>query len=353
MSHKQPSSTFFGDVAPDLAGKVVLVTGGTGSYGRAVVRRLLASYAPRKVIILSRDEQKHYQMQQDFADERLRFFVGDVRDRQRLLRAFDGVDVVLHSAAMKHVPLAEYNPVEAIRTNIGGAENVIDAALERKVRRVVALSTDKAASPVNLYGATKLCMEKLFVAANSYAGAGETRFAVTRYGNVVGSKGSVVPLFAEQRKTGEVTITDPSMTRFWITMPQAVDLSLHALASMHGGEVFVPKIPTADLATLARAVAPEAKQRIVGIRPGEKLHEMLITPDEARQVVDTGKVYVIEPSFPWWGADKHAGSRVPEGFSFTSANAPERLDVARLSAMLAELGYGPDGAKGAAKAHEA
>ncbi|MDI3286257.1 UDP-N-acetylglucosamine 4,6-dehydratase (inverting) [Polyangium sp. 15x6] len=332
----------FGDVSPNLEGKVVLVTGGTGSFGTAMVRRLLAEASPRKVIVFSRDEQKHYQMQQTLDDGRLRYFVGDVRDRDRLRRAFEGVDVVFHSAAMKHVPLAEYNPIEAIRTNISGAENVIDAALERGVERVVALSTDKAVNPVNLYGATKLCMEKLFVAANSYRGASRgTSFAVVRYGNVVGSKGSVVPLFLAQREKGEITITDPRMTRFWITMDQALDLCLHAAAVGKGGEVFVPQIPATDLATLVEALAPDCRRRIVGIRPGEKLHEALITADEARQVVDTGKVYVIEPSFPWWGGSHHEGRRVPEDFCYTSANATHRPGVEELRGMLRSLGFLP------------
>jgi UDP-N-acetylglucosamine 4,6-dehydratase len=329
----------FGDGVPDLAGKSVLITGGTGSFGRAMVNRLLSDFAPRKVIVFSRDEQKHFAMQQELTHPALRFFVGDVRDRQRLLRAFEDVDIVSHAAAMKHVPLAEYNPIEAIRTNITGAENVIDAALDRKVERVVALSTDKAVSPVNLYGATKLCMEKLFVAANSYRGKDGPLFAVVRYGNVVGSKGSVVPLFVEQRKQGRLTITDPTMTRFWITMPQAVDLVLHATAAAHGGEVFVPRIPAADMETLARAMGPDCRHEVIGMRPGEKLHETLITVDEARQAVDTGDSYVIEPSFPWWSSAPHQGRRMPDDFSYTSANAPERLSVEALRTMLRGLGY--------------
>jgi UDP-N-acetylglucosamine 4,6-dehydratase len=331
----------FGEKLPDLEGKVVLVTGGTGSFGTAMVRRLLDDYSPRKVIVFSRDEQKHYQMGQTLDDGRVRFFVGDVRDKDRLRRAFEGVNVVFHAAAMKHVPLAEYNPIEAIRTNISGAENVIDAALERNVELVVALSTDKAVSPVNLYGATKLCMERLFVAANSYRGTHGTRFTVVRYGNVVGSKGSVVPLFLAQKGKGEITLTDPRMTRFWITMDLALDLCLHAAACGKGGEVFVPQIPATDLATLAEAIAPECKQKIMGIRPGEKLHEMLITPDEARQVVEVDRTYVIEPSFPWWGGSAHEGRRVPEDFSYTSANAPERLGVDAVRAMLGRLGFLP------------
>jgi UDP-N-acetylglucosamine 4,6-dehydratase len=330
----------FGDQIPDFNDKVVLITGGTGSLGTALVRRLLAGSSPRKVILFSRDEQKHFHMQQELPDRRVRFFIGDVRDQRRLLRAFEGVDVVFHAAAMKHIPLAEYNPLEAIRTNIGGAENVIDAALERNVGTVVAISTDKAASPVNLYGATKLCMEKLFVAANSYRGAHGTVFTVVRYGNVIGSRGSVVPLFVRQKEAGELTLTDPQMTRFWITMEQAVDLCFHAVAQAKGGEVFIPRIPATDLATLAGAIAPAARLKIMGLRPGEKMHEALITQDEARQVVDCGRTYMIEPSFPWWGASEHhQGVRVPASFSYTSENAPDRPSVEELRRLLDGLGF--------------
>lgn len=344
MTQTPGSALSFGGALPDLRDQVVLVTGGTGSFGRAVTERLLSEYQPRKVIVLSRDEQKHFQMQQEMPDKRLRFFVGDVRDRQRLMRAFEGVDIVLHAAAMKHVPLAEYNPLEAIRTNIDGAVNVIDAALERNVKRVVALSTDKAVNPVNLYGATKLCMEKLFIAANSYRGPRPTSFAVVRYGNVVGSKGSVVPLFAHQRLEGELTLTDPQMTRFWITMREAVDLVLLALTVGTGGEVFVPKIPAADLATLAQAMGPDCRHKVLGVRPGEKIHEALITADEAPQVVDCGRYFVIEPSFPWWGGAHVPGVRVAPTFTYTSANAPDRLPVAELRRTLIELGFLPSAA---------
>jgi UDP-N-acetylglucosamine 4,6-dehydratase len=335
------TSLTFGAPPPDLHDKVVLLTGGTGSFGRAMTARLLRDFTPRKVIVLSRDEQKHYQMQQEVHDPRVRHFVGDIRDRDRLMRAFEGVDVVLHSAAMKHVPLAEYNPLEAIRTNIDGAVNVIDAALERNVGHVVALSTDKAVSPVNLYGATKLCMEKLFIAANSYRGQRRTRFMVVRYGNVVGSKGSVVPLWLQQRATGTVTLTDPAMTRFWIAMTEAVDLVLLALQVGVGGEVFVPKIPTADLATLATAIAPDCEHKVLGVRPGEKQHEALIQADEAPNVRDCGRYFVIEPSFAWWGQTPHVGQPVPAGFTYTSANAPERLNVEQLRATLQRIGHLP------------
>jgi UDP-N-acetylglucosamine 4,6-dehydratase len=339
MTATQSRPLAFGNPAPDLDGKVILITGGTGTFGRAMVSRLLSDFRPKKVIVFSRDEQKHYQMQQEVNDNRLRFFVGDIRDRQRLLRAFEGVDIVIHAAAMKHVPLAEYNPLEAIRTNIDGAVNLIDAAIERDVPHVVALSTDKAVAPVNLYGATKLCMEKLLIAANSYRGKHPTRLSVVRYGNVVGSKGSVVPLWVEQAKSGELKLTDPDMTRFWITLTEAVDLVLLALQAGVGGEVFIPKIPAADLASLAQAMAPRARHTVLGIRPGEKIHEALIHADESPQVMDCGRYFVIEPSFPWWGANPHQGARVPAGFTFTSANAPERLSVPQLRATLQALGF--------------
>lgn len=339
MTAVTPRPLSFGNPAPHLDGKVILITGGTGTFGRAMVSRLLSDFQPKKVIVFSRDEQKHYQMQQEVKDSRLRFFVGDIRDRQRLMRAFEGVDIVIHAAAMKHVPLAEYNPLEAIRTNIDGAVNLIDAAIERNVPQVVALSTDKAVAPVNLYGATKLCMEKLLIAANSYRGTHPTTFSVVRYGNVVGSKGSVVPLFVEQAKKGELTLTEPQMTRFWITLPEAVDLVLLALQAGVGGEVFIPKIPAATVEALAQAMAPRAHHKVLGIRPGEKMHEALIHADESPQVVDCGKYFVIEPTFPWWGANPHAGTRVENGFTFTSANAPERLSVEQLRTTLRALGF--------------
>jgi len=326
------------DTPPDLSGKVILVTGGTGSFGRAFVSRVLAQHAPAKVIVFSRDEQKHYAMQRDMDDPRLRFFVGDIRDRSRLLRALRGVDIVIHAAAMKHVPLAEYNPIEAIRTNVDGAANLIDAALEREVETIVGLSTDKAASPVNLYGATKLCMEKLLVAANSYSGESGPKFKLVRYGNVVGSAGSVLPVFMKQRELGTLTLTEPSMTRFWIRMEQAIDLVMLTLQDGLGGEVFVPKISACTIQTLADAVAPEADKQVVGIRPGEKIHELMITVDESRNVLEYDRHFVITPSFPWWGGAKREGRRVAEGFYFSSDIA-EQLDVGTVRAMLRELGY--------------
>lgn len=327
------------DSPPDLAGKVILVTGGTGSFGRAFVTRLLERYDPAKVIVFSRDEQKHFFMKKDMPDPRLRFFIGDIRDRLRLERALDGVHIVVHAAAMKHVPLAEYNPTEAIRTNVDGAANLVHAALERKVETVVGLSTDKAVSPVNLYGATKLCMEKLLVAANSYSGAGGTQFKLVRYGNVVGSKGSVLPVFLQQRDKGKLTLTEPAMTRFWISMDQALDLVLLTLQQGRGGEVFVPKIPACTVDTLARAVAPDAEHEVIGIRPGEKYHEVLITPDEAHHALEFERHYVITPTFPWWGGEpRKDAKKVPPGFRFASDNA-EQLDVETVRAMLEELGY--------------
>ena len=326
------------DHAPELSGKVILVTGGTGSFGRAFVTRLLAQHAPAKLIVFSRDEQKHFAMQRELDDPRLRFFVGDIRDRSRLLRALRGVDIVVHAAAMKHVPLAEYNPIEAIRTNVDGAANLIDAALEREVETVVGLSTDKAASPVNLYGATKLCMEKLLVAANSYSGKDGPKFKLVRYGNVVGSKGSVLPVFLHQRESGTLTLTEPSMTRFWIRMDQAIDLVMLTLRDGRGGEVFVPKIPACTVATLAEAIAPDAEKQVIGIRPGEKIHELLITADESRNVLEYERHFVITPSFPWWGGPKREGKRVRPGFHFASDIA-RQLEVETVRAMLAELGY--------------
>ena len=323
---------------PRLTDQVILVTGGTGSFGRAFVRRLLAQHEPAKVIVFSRDEQKHYLMQKQFSDPRLRFLVGDVRDRGRLMRALYGVDIVVHAAAMKHVPIAEYNPLEAIRTNVDGAANLVDAALERGVRRIIGLSTDKSVSPVNLYGATKLCMEKLLIAANSLAGSRDTRFDLVRYGNVIGSKGSVVPLFLDQRQTGSLTLTEPSMTRFWISMDQAIDLVLLALKEGTGGEVFIPKIPACSVQVLADAIAPSAPKQVIGIRPGEKVHECLITHDEARNVVAYDRHYVVCPNFPWWGEPTRSGETVSHDFSFSSDIA-EQLSAETVRGMLAELGY--------------
>src|SRR5438552_12491197 len=269
-----------------LENRSILVTGGTGSFGRRFVQHALTHHKPKKVVVFSRDELKQHEMQATLSDRRLRFFLGDVRDESRLRRAFDGIDIVIHAAALKQVPAAEYNPFEFVQTNVIGAENVINAALDAGVRRVVALSTDKAANPINLYGATKLCSDKLFVAGNSYAGAKDIRFAVVRYGNVVGSRGSVIPFFLDKRKTGVLPITHADMTRFWITLEQAANFVLNALAHMQGGEIFVPKIPSMRITDLARLIGPDCRQDIVGIRPGEKLHDVLVEPEAGRNTPD-------------------------------------------------------------------
>ncbi len=318
-----------------LSGTNFLITGGTGSFGKRFIRTLLDHAEPRKVIVYSRDELKQYEMQQQFAgDPRLRYFLGDVRDADRLHRAFDGVDVVVHAAALKQVPAAEYNPFEAVKTNIQGAQNVIDAAIDRGVDRVVALSTDKASSPINLYGATKLVSDKLFVQGNSYAGGKKTRFSVVRYGNVVGSRGSVVPFFQAKAAAGVLPITDERMTRFWITLQQGVDFVLSSLQTMRGGELFVPKIPSMRVTDLAKAIAPDARLEFVGIRPGEKLHEEMISLDDARRTIDVGDRYVIQPEFGWWGNDHLDGTPLPEGFAYTSDRNDTWLDVDGLRALL-------------------
>lgn len=300
--------------------QVVLVTGGTGSFGRKFVELMLREYHPQKIIIFSRDELKQHDMRTAGYDHpSLRYFLGDVRDVQRLQRAFSGVTVVVHAAALKQVPACEYNPFEAIQTNIMGGRNVIEAAIDQGVRRVLALSTDKAVNPVNLYGATKLCAEKMFVQANAYSGTQDTRLSCARYGNVVGSRGSVVPVFLEQRQRGKITITDPRMTRFWLTLERGVRFVAEAIEQMHGGEIFVPKIPSMRLADVAEAVAPDCKVEYIGIRPGEKLHEVLISEDEARLTLELEGMYVIQPSHPWWKTDNwSAGRRVPDGFRYAS-----------------------------------
>ncbi len=324
-----------------FAGKTVLITGGTGSFGRHCASVLLRDHRPAKVIVFSRDELKQYEMAQRVQDPRVRFFLGDVRDRQRLARAFDGVDVVIHAAALKQVPAAEYNPIEAIRTNVDGAAHVIDASLDRGVARVLALSTDKAASPINLYGATKLCSDKLFVAANSYAGGKATRFAVVRYGNVVGSRGSVLPLFLERRAGGVLPITDPRMTRFWITLEQGVRFVLRSIERMQGGELFVPKIPSIRVVDLARAVGPDCRLEVVGIRPGEKLHEVMIPEDDARLAVELEDHYVVQPAFPWWDAgayrSRNGGRPCPEGFRYASDTNTWWLGADELARMVREI----------------
>jgi UDP-N-acetylglucosamine 4,6-dehydratase len=322
-----------------LDDKSVLITGGTGSFGKAFVLRALQSKA-RKVIVFSRDEQKHYEMQRSLSDKRLRFFVGDIRDRDRLMSALRDVDVVVHAAAMKHVPICEYNPIEAVQTNVNGAKNLIEAAMACGVERVIALSTDKAVSPANLYGATKLCMEKLLIAANAYAGDRWTRFSVVRYGNVMGSAGSVIPLFRSQLQRGQLTITDSRMTRFWINMDDAVNLVLRGLELMNGGEIFIPKLPTTDIETLAEAVAPGIPRTTVGIRPGEKLHETLVSAEEARRTSDCDDVLVIWPEFQFSARTLNAlrpGTPVPQDFEYSSDRAEPRLDLEATRAMLARV----------------
>lgn len=320
-----------------LKDKVVLVTGGTGSFGKKFIKRAL-ELEVQKIIVFSRDELKQYEMAQEFTDSRIRFFIGDVRDKARLMRAFDGVDIVIHAAALKHVGACEYNPMEAIKTNIHGAQNIIDAAIDRGVEKVIALSTDKAASPVNLYGATKLASDKLFVAANSYAGSKKTRFSVVRYGNVVGSRGSVVPFFKKIRHTGTLPITDERMTRFWITLEQGVQFVIDNLTRMHGGEIFIPKIPSMNVVDLAKAIGPECKIEIVGIRPGEKLHESMITVDDARQTVEFDTYYVIQPEFPWWSKEYVNGGRaLPDGFEYISHTNDQWLSVEELRKLVENM----------------
>jgi UDP-N-acetylglucosamine 4,6-dehydratase/5-epimerase len=319
--------------------KVVLVTGCTGSFGQKFAEILTKEYAPKKLIVFSRDELKQHDMRRTFPENGpvpIRYFLGDVRDRERLSRAFHGVDIVVHAAALKQVPACEYNPFEAIQTNVIGAKNVIDAAIDQGVQRVLALSTDKAVNPVNLYGATKLCAEKLFIQGNAYAAGGNTRISCVRYGNVVGSRGSVVPLFLEQRKTGSVTVTDPRMTRFWLTLDQGVRFVIQSIEQMHGGEVFVPKIPSMSITDLITAIAPGCKTKEVGIRPGEKLHEVLLSEDEARQALSLEDRFVIEPLHAFWKADAWPeGERLADGFRYSSDNNPSWLTVEQLQKLVA------------------
>jgi UDP-N-acetylglucosamine 4,6-dehydratase/5-epimerase len=320
----------------DFEGRTILVTGGTGSFGQHFTRTALSKWNPAAIRIFSRDELKQTDMERKFDDPRLRFFIGDVRDIDRLRRAIDGVDVVIHAAALKHVPVCEYNPFEAIKTNILGTQNVAEACIDARVPRAVALSTDKAVSPANLYGATKLCAEKLFVQSNVYAGAGDTRLSCVRYGNVVGSRGSVIPLFRDQAATGELSVTDGRMTRFWITLDQAVQLVADCVEHMLGGEVFVPKIPSTRVLDLAEVIAPGLPIRYTGIRPGEKLHESLITTEEARHTKDLGWCYVVEPEHAFWGTrGTSQGTSVAEDFVYSSDRNTQWLEVAELRELMA------------------
>jgi len=326
--------------------KSIMVTGGTGSFGRKFIAALLKRHKPARVVVFSRDELKQFEMQQEFSAPCMRYFLGDVRDRERLLQAMRGIDLVVHTAALKQVPAAEYNPSECIRTNVNGAENVIHAALSSNVAKVVALSTDKAASPINLYGATKLLSDKLFVAANNIAGARTTRFAVVRYGNVVGSRGSVLPLFSRliAQGAGELPITDPRMTRFWITLDQGVDFVLKGFARMYGGELFVPKIPSLRITDLGRAMAPTLPQRTIGIRPGEKLHELMIPRDDSQNTLEFADHYVICPAIRFIEQRDYAqnalgerGQPVAEGFEYSSDTNPRFLSPDEIVALNGQL----------------
>jgi len=316
--------------------KTILVTGGTGSFGRKFTEIVLKKDRPKKLIIYSRDEMKQYEMQEHFKNyKNIRFFIGDVRDRDRLLMAFHNVDFVIHAAALKQVPAMEYNPCEAVKTNTLGAVNVINAAIERGVKKVVALSTDKACNPINLYGATKLCADKLYIAGNAYSGSANTRFSVVRYGNVIGSRGSVVPFFTKKIKDGAIPITDTRMTRFLITLEQAVDFVIKCFGMMYGGELFVPKIPSVKIVDLAKVIAPNCKIKTVGIRPGEKLHEVMVSEDDARNTLEFKDFYLVRPSFPWWEDKNHSGGKkVSDGFRFASDNNKDWLEGKRLKKVL-------------------
>ncbi len=321
----------------DWKNQVILVTGGTGSFGKKFVETALRDLNPRKIIIFSRDELKQHQMRTMGLDQpSLRYFIGDVRDRERLLRAMHGVDIVVHAAALKQVPACEYNPMEAVKTNIMGTSNVVEAALDAGVKKVLALSTDKAVNPVNLYGATKLAAEKLTVQSNAYAAGSATRYACVRYGNVVGSRGSVVPVFLNQRASGCLTITDDRMTRFWLSLEQGVRFVIQCIEQMQGGEVFVPKIPSMKVIDLARAIAPGATVSIIGIRPGEKLHEVLISEDEARNTVERENMFVVKPPEPLWERSLHyEGSPLSEGFRYSSDTNDRWLDVDGIRTLVA------------------
>jgi UDP-N-acetylglucosamine 4,6-dehydratase (inverting) len=328
-----------------LDGKTILITGGTGSFGKKFIYTVLNKYNPKKIIIYSRDELKQFEMQENpkFRKEGvlMRYFIGDVRDEQRMIRAMEGVDIVIHAAALKQVPAAEYNPFEAVKTNIIGGQNVIDACFAHGVKKVVALSTDKAAAPINLYGATKLCSDKLFVAANNYRGSHDIKFSVVRYGNVMGSRGSVIPFFLNKIKEKELPVTDERMTRFNITLQEGVDFVINSLERMWGGELFVPKIPSYNIVDLAKAVSPEAKIKIVGIRPGEKLHEEMITATDAINTLEFNDYYVILPSIAVWDTEKfrlesngHEGKFCKFGFSYNSGENDKFLSIDQLKELI-------------------
>lgn len=324
--------------------KSILITGGTGSLGKALTKHILSNYPDvKRLVIFSRDEQKQFQMAMEYPAEQypqIRFFIGDVRDKDRLIRAMKGIDYVIHAAAMKHVPIAEYNPDECVKTNIHGAQNVIDACFETGVERVVALSTDKACAPINLYGATKLASDKLFVAANNIRGNNPIRFSVVRYGNVMGSNGSVIPFFINKKKEGVLPITDANMTRFNISLQGGVDMVMHALFHAWGGEIFIPKIPSYRILDVAEAIGPECEHKVVGIRPGEKVHEEMITPSDSFYTYDLGKYYTILPSTPKWNLEEFlkafGGTKVPEGFAYNSGENSEWETVESLRSLIKE-----------------
>jgi UDP-N-acetylglucosamine 4,6-dehydratase len=325
-----------------LDDKNILITGGTGSFGKKCTEIILKHYKPKKLIIFSRDEYKQFEMSQTFSHKDypcMRYFIGDVRDKERLCRALYGVDYVIHAAALKQIPAAEYNPFEAVKTNIWGAQNLINVAIDQKVKRIVALSTDKAANPVNLYGATKLCSDKLFIAGNAYVGREHTIFSVVRYGNVVGSRGSVIPFFLKQKAKGVLPITDPRMTRFWITLEEGVKFVLRCLGQMVGGELFVPKLPSMNIMDLVAAIAPKCQTEIIGIRPGEKLHEVMITEDDARNTLEYKDYYVIKPDFRYFERrfNDGEGKPVPEDFEYNSLNNPWRLKPEELRKLIKKM----------------
>lgn len=321
--------------------KRILITGGTGSFGKKCTEIILKKYKPKKLIIFSRDELKQFEMAQKFPDSKyecIRYFIGDVRDKERLYRAFRNVDYVIHAAALKQVPTAEYNPFEAVKTNILGAQNVINVSIDRGVQKVIALSTDKAANPINLYGATKLCSDKLFVAGNSYVGEAGTKLSVVRYGNVVGSRGSVIPFFLKCRKNGYFPITDPRMTRFWITIEQGVNFVLDCLEQMVGGELFVPKLPSMNIMDLAKAIDPACRTEIIGIRSGEKIHEIMIPSDEARRTVEFDRYYIMQPDFSFWEKrNNHGGKPVDDNFEYNSGTNPWILTVEDMKRIIKTL----------------
>ena len=328
-----------------LNGKSILITGGTGSFGKKCTETILRDYPEiQRIVIYSRDEFKQFQMSQMqpfIGNKKMRFFIGNVRDKQRLYRAFEGIDIVIHAAALKQIPACEYNPFEAVKTNILGAENVINAAIDRNIKKVVALSTDKACAPINLYGATKLCSDKMFIAGNAYVGAKETRFCVVRYGNVAGSRGSVIPFFKEliESNAKELPITDVRMTRFWLKLEHAVEMVLLALEKMSGGELFVKKIPSMKITDLAKSMAPDLKIKEIGIRPGEKIHEMMISKEDAKNTVELDDYYIIQPNMPWWNPIEYVSKAKPvdENFEYHSGNNSDWLSVVQMRNMITQL----------------